>query len=100
MPASAYVVIAEFRLKPEGRDRFLALARDDARLSVRDEPGCQGFELLLSEEDPNLAVLHEVYDNRAAFEAHLQAPHYAPFRDGTPALIEGKTVRFFGRDAG
>ncbi|WP_145140014.1 putative quinol monooxygenase [Roseomonas gilardii] len=100
MPQTRFVVLAEFRLKPEGRARFIELARADAQGSVANEPGCRQFDLLLSEEDETLAVLHEVYDSRAAFETHLTMPHYLPFRDGVPDLVTGRSVRFFRQDAG
>ncbi|WP_027351668.1 putative quinol monooxygenase [Halotalea alkalilenta] len=95
MSASRFVVIAEFDLKPQDRERFLELAREDARASVANEPGCHQFDLLISEEDPNLVVLHEVYDDRAAFESHLQMPHYIPFRDGSESMVTDKRVHFF-----
>ena len=43
-------------------------------------------------------VFYEVYDSRAAFEAHLETPHLARFRDAFPPLIvEEKAVRFAER---
>jgi len=94
--ASAFVVIAEFRIKPGMVDAFVALAQGDARGSVATEAGCRSFEILVTEEDPELLVLHEVYDDRAAFELHLQQPHYFAFRDGVPAVQASEpTVRFF-----
>ena len=101
MPAdakAAFVVIAEFTIKPGCLDAFLAIARQDAHDSVANEPGCQQFDAVHVEEGPDQIVLYEVYDDRAAFDAHLQAPHYAPFRDGVPALTVGApTVRFCTR---
>ncbi|MGI4956873.1 MAG: putative quinol monooxygenase [Janthinobacterium lividum] len=93
---SAFVVIAEFRVKPGMVDAFVALARIDANGSVANETGCRSFETLVTEDDPELLVLHEVYDDRAAFELHLQQPHYFTFRDGVLAVQASEpTVRFF-----
>ncbi|TNC07693.1 antibiotic biosynthesis monooxygenase [Methylobacterium terricola] len=100
MPSSSrpFVVIAEFRVKPGSLDAFLALAHDDARSSVADEPGCRAFDVAVSESDPQAVVFYEVYDDRAAFDAHLETPHLARFRDGFPALIaEERPVRFLAR---
>ncbi len=97
---TAFVVIAEFTLKPGCLDAFLAIASDDARDSVAYEPGCQQFDAVQPENEPDRIVLYEVYDDRAAFEAHLQAAHYFPFRDGVPALTVGDPkVRFCTRMA-
>lgn len=93
---TAFVVIAEFRINPGIVDAFLALARIDAGGSVANEAGCRSFEILVTDEDPELLVLHEVYADRAAFELHLQQPHYFTFRDGVLAVQAAEpTVRFF-----
>lgn len=97
--AEALVIMAEFTLTPEGVHRFLDIARQDARDSVANEPGCQQFDVLINEDDPLQVTLHEVYDDQQAFEAHLAAPHFVPFRDETPALIASQKVRRFTRSA-
>lgn len=91
----ALVVIAEFTLKAEGRERFMEIARQDAHDSVTNEPGCHHFDVLVSKDDPLKVVLHEVYADQAAFDAHLAAPHFVPFRDETPVLVAAQHVRFF-----
>ena len=97
---TAFVVIAEFTLKPGCLDAFLAVARQDARDSVAYEPGCQQFDAVQPQDAPDQVVLYEVYDDRAAFDAHLQSEHYFPFRDGVPALTLGEPkVRFCTRMA-
>jgi len=89
-----FVVIAEFDVEPARLADFLALARDDAAHSVVDEPGCQQFEVTVL-EGSCAVVFFEVYDDRAAFDAHLETPHLARFRDAFPALTRSEpTVRF------
>ena len=95
--ATSLVIIAEFTLTAEGRQAFLDIAYQDAKDSVANEPGCQQFDVLINEEDPLQVTLYEVYDSQHAFEAHLAAPHFASFRDETPALIASQTVRRFTR---
>ena len=98
---AAFVVIPEFVVKPDCIDAFLALARDDASRSVADEPGCRQFDVVQMEEDPLHVLFYEVYDSRAAFEAHLRTPHLARFREGFPALVlERRPVRFASRHHG
>ncbi len=95
---TAFVVIAEFTIRPGCMAAFLSLARTDARDSLANEPGCQHFDAVQPEASPDTIVLYEVYDDRAAYEAHRLTPHYAPFRDGTPPLTVGApVVRFCTR---
>ncbi|MDR6953379.1 quinol monooxygenase YgiN [Ancylobacter sp. 3268] len=97
-PDHAFVVIAEFRVKPDAMESFLAAAEDDASHSVADEPGCRQFDVVRPTGEADSVLFYEVYDSRAAFDAHLQTPHLARFRAAFPSLIvEERPVRFGGR---
>lgn len=91
---SGFVVIAEFQVRPDCLDAFLALARDDARQSLLTEPGCRRFDVTVAEGGDGRVLFYEIYDDRAAFDAHLGTPHLARFREGFPALAEQLPVRF------
>lgn len=91
-----FIVIAEFQIKPGDVDRFIELAHEDAGQSLANEPGCHQFDVLVAEDDEHRVVLHEAYTDRAAFDAHTQMPHYAPFKQGSgPLLAADPVVRFF-----
>ncbi len=85
------VVLAEFTAPPEQLDAFLELCAFDSTASVRDEPGCHRFDVLTDPDEPGAVVLHEIYADHAAYEAHRQTPHYATFADGVQRL--GITLR-------
>jgi quinol monooxygenase YgiN len=94
----AFVVIAEFRVRPEKLVDFLEAARDDAAHSVADEPGCRQFDVVQPEGEDGAVLFYEVYDSREAFNAHLQTPHHDRFRTAFPPLIlEERPVRFLQR---
>ncbi|HEY0161555.1 MAG TPA: putative quinol monooxygenase [Edaphobacter sp.] len=95
---SDFIVIAEFEVSAAHRAEFLTLCEFDSKQSVSNEPGCQKFDLLTSDEAPESVVLFEVYDDRGAFDFHLTTPHYATFAEGVQRLgVTKKNVRFFGR---
>ena len=97
--SSAFVVIAEFEVKPGSLDVFLEAARDDATCSVRDEPGCRQFDIVIPDGAGCNVVFYEIYDSRAAFSRHLETPHLERFRRSFPALIVRELpVRFAHRD--
>jgi len=93
--ANAFVVIAEFEVKSAGMADFLALAHDDADHSVADETGCRQFDVV-SFPDSTRVLFYEVYDDRDAFDRHLETPHLARFRAGFPACIERELPVRFG----
>lgn len=74
-------LIVSIRIQPEHREDFMRSVLDDASGSVTNEPGCLRFDVVQEEADPNHIWLYEVYRDQAAFEAHLEAPHYIRWRD-------------------
>ncbi len=72
-----FVTFAIVYPKPEYRDLFLEAFREDAEVTLRDEPGCRRFEVYHETSAPDNIVLLEVFDDEAAHEAHLTTPHYA-----------------------
>jgi len=94
----AFVVLAEFQVRPAMMSAFLAAAYDDARDSMANEPGCRQFDVTQPEDTDDVVLLYEVYDSRAAFDAHLQTPHLARFRASiSPLIVEERPVRFATR---
>ncbi len=87
------IIWAVFDLKPGALSAFMEYITPNARASVRDEPGCRQFDVLVAEDGPEDQVtLYEIYDDAAAFEAHLQTPHFAKFKVATQDLVSGTRV--------
>ena len=74
---SGFVIMVDFRLKPGAKASFRRLIDDNARASCRDEPGCRRFDVMESPAEADRIVLYEIYDDRAAFGAHLKTGHFA-----------------------
>ena len=88
-----YVIIVDFEILPERLEAFLPLMQANAAASLRDEPGCRQFDVCQDPQDPHRIFLYELYDDRAAFEAHLQTPHFTNFDAATADMLVSKTVR-------
>lgn len=56
---------------------------------VRAEPGNIAFEPFTLESDPRQFFVFEVYEDDAAFEAHITAPYGVTFNAALAPLIEG-----------
>ena len=90
-----YVVTVTFRAVPERAEDFLTALRDNARASVKREPGCLRFDVCTSPEDPAHVFLYEIYIDRAAFDAHLTTPHFLEFNDLVADWTAEKVVQTF-----
>ena len=90
-----YVVIVEFRLKPDMHASFRRLVESNAIASVRSEPGCRRFDVLEPKDENGRIVLYEIYRDRAAFEDHLKTEHFAAFDAAAADLVTERTVSHF-----
>ncbi|WP_170533836.1 putative quinol monooxygenase [Ruegeria atlantica] len=86
-----FVVTVTFTLKPGKRDTFLPLMVANASTSLRDEAGCQQFDVCLG-GNPETVFLYEVYDDSVAFSAHLESAHFKSFDAAVADMIATKTV--------
>ena len=76
-----HVLVVTIDIKPEFTERFITAMLDDARGSVRNEPGCVRFDVIQDGANPNRIYLYEVYADKTAFDHHLTTPHFITWRD-------------------
>ena len=88
-----FVVVVDFHIHPEHVEAFSVAIRDNARASVEDEPGCHQFDVCVAPNDPAHFFLYELYTDRAAFDAHLAAPHFLAFDRLIKPWVRDKVVR-------
>lgn len=89
-----YCIIVKNVLKSGTRDDYLAAMLPNATASVRDEPGCQRFDVLEAQEEPDTFYLYEIYDDPDALQAHKETPHYKESRALLAAyVIETSVIR-------
>jgi quinol monooxygenase YgiN len=89
---AGFVIVVDFKIRAGRMQAFRKLMDENARASVRDEPGCSRFDVCADRKDPDRILLYEVYDDRAAFDAHLKTPHFAAFNEKSAPLVAAKTV--------
>lgn len=89
---SGFVIVVDFRLKPGGKSAFRRLIDENARASCRNEPGCRRFDVLELAAEADRIMLYEIYDDRAAFDAHVKTRHFAQFNEASAALVATKAV--------
>lgn len=89
---SGFVITVDFTVKPGAMTAFRKLIDRNARDSCADEPGCRRFDVLVPTEPADKILLYEIYDDRAAFDAHLKTPHFDAFNRESEGLVISKTV--------
>jgi (4S)-4-hydroxy-5-phosphonooxypentane-2,3-dione isomerase len=87
-----YVITVEFDVVAAQFETFLRLMADNAEASRRDEPGCKRFDVCRPRDSENRVFLYEIYDDEAAFQAHLQTGHFKSFATATKDMITARKI--------
>jgi (4S)-4-hydroxy-5-phosphonooxypentane-2,3-dione isomerase len=74
----SFVLVVNIRIKPENLNAFMKQLNENAA-AARKEPGCRQFDVLVDPKDKTKVMLYEVYNDKKAFEAHQQTPHFKKY---------------------
>jgi len=67
-----YSVLTHITIQSQHVDEFIALIRDHASESLREEIGTLGFDVIQDETTSNHFYVHETYVDVASFQSHMQ----------------------------
>ena len=84
-----YSVLAHVTVQPQHVDEFIALNREFASASVREEPGTLSYDVIQDENTANHFYVHETYVDAAAFQAHMQGAVVKRYVPRILALVSG-----------
>jgi quinol monooxygenase YgiN len=95
--AGRYCITVRFVIVPGQLEQFVALVKENAATSIRDEPHCARFDVLLptGAAAQHEVLLYEIYESQKAFEHHLRMPHFKTFDEDTRDMIKLKTVTLY-----
>ncbi len=74
-----YLVAAHFEVEEGSFDRFVEEAEKVARASVREESGCERYDVLVSAKGEPQGTLYEVYAQKSDHESHKEMPYFVKF---------------------
>ena len=91
-----FVVVVFFEAKAAHVAEFKEAILVNAKASVDDEPGCRQFDVAQDPGDEASFFLYEIYDDEAAFKAHIETPHFKSFDKLSAPWVKDKKVLTFG----
>jgi autoinducer 2-degrading protein len=83
----AYVIVVEFRAKPDQVRAFEDLIDRHAHNSRTLEEDCLAFDVCQDTQDPTRFVFYEAYSDQAAHQRHCEQDSYKRFRSRAPDLL-------------
>ena len=82
------LVTASARLRSDARaDALAAVTR--MQEATASEPGCQEYRFWVAADDPGAVLLFERWEDQAALDAHLAAPHTREFGAAITTYADG-----------
>ncbi|MDW3183506.1 putative quinol monooxygenase [Roseobacter sp.] len=90
-----FAVVVTFQIKPNHVADFLPLMTRNAATSLAEEPGCHQFDVATDPARPEEVFLYELYEDAAAFDAHLASEHFKSFDAAVTDMIAAKSVNTY-----
>jgi quinol monooxygenase YgiN len=82
------VRIAKLRIDSAQLENYMAALKDHAETAVRVEPGVLTLYAVAEKNDPTRITVFEIYADAAAYQAHLQTPHFKKYKSTTKDMVK------------
>ena len=82
--------VVELEIVPSELEAFKTAIKENGQAAVREEPGCQQFNIVFEKDNPARVLLFEVYDNTEAFAAHQATAHFKKYLATTKDMIKSR----------
>jgi quinol monooxygenase YgiN len=86
-PDARMVRIAEIEIDPDQLAAYNALLSEEIAASIEREPGVLMLHAVSEKAAPHRIRILEVYASVAAYQAHIQTPHFLKYKTGTAEMV-------------
>jgi quinol monooxygenase YgiN len=83
-----HIQIAEIEVDPAQLDSFKAAVQEQIDAAIRLEPGVLVLYSVSSKDNPARVTVFEIYRDRQAYLAHLQAPHFLKYKASVEKMVK------------
>ena len=80
--------ISEIEIAPEYLDEYLLILKEEAKASVKLEPGVISIYPMYQKENPTEIRILEIYADKKAYESHLETPHFKHYKTTTLKMVK------------
>ena len=87
-----FAIVATIGIAPGRVDEFVSLLIAHRARCLKEEPGTIQFEVLRPHDDTTKVMLHEVYRDEAAFDAHSKGPSIARLREEAAGMVVSRSL--------
>lgn len=87
-PEKQLVRLAKLVIDPAQLEPYKAALKEGAETAVRVEPGVLTLYAVAEKNNPTHFTILEIYADSAAYQAHLQTPHFLKYKNGTKDMVK------------
>lgn len=80
--------ISEIEIVPQYLAEYNAILKEEAAASVKLEPGVIAIFPMYQRDSPTQIRIIEIYANKAAYQSHLQTPHFQYYKTTTLKMVK------------
>lgn len=88
LPPGSIVRLSRIEVDPARLPEYLAFVTGCGRQSMAEEPGVLMMYSMQEKAHPERITILEIYADRAAYEHHLQTPHFQKYKQGTLKMVK------------
>ena len=82
------VRLVKIEVDPDQLDAYIPMLQEQMNSAIKLEPGVLQYHVVTEKKRPNWFTLIEVYRSREDYQAHLQAPHFLKYKNGTIDMVK------------
>ena len=86
--AQQHIQIAEIEVDPVQLETYKAAVQEQIEAAIRLEPGVLVLYSVSNKDNPTHVTVFEIYRDRDAYLAHLQAPHFLKYKATVEKMVK------------
>ena len=86
--AQRHIQIAEIEVDPAQLESYKAAVKEQIEAAIRLEPGVLVLYSVSNKDNPAHVTVFEIYRDRDAYLAHLQAPHFLKYKATVEKMVK------------
>lgn len=80
--------ISEIEIDSTDVEEYISILKEESEASVRLEPGVISIFPMYEKENPTEIRILELYKDKAAYESHLETPHFKHYKTTTLKMVK------------
>ncbi|MBS1500550.1 MAG: antibiotic biosynthesis monooxygenase [Bacteroidetes bacterium] len=82
------VRLAKIEVDPAQLEQYNAALKEQMTTAIKVEPGVLTYYAVADKADPSHITILEIYADTAAYQAHIQTPHFKKYKAAVQNMVK------------